>query len=445
MNERTRYLLIALVLLAAGAGCYWIWVHEPAYEGRSLSEWVEEAGELQGEYAASRANAAAQQAWEVRHQAATSAIRAIGSRALPHLLRWMRNAPRPSLTRDKIQAWLDQQSWVKLQLPERRDRSDLAYFGIQVLGSNAIPAIPELSRMLVQRINPPAAAACLQVIGPSAYPALARGLTNSSAEVQHVALFNLLEVARQLGPTVSLAMVDAITNGAVPLNELEVRYLGDSGPVLRGLTPWLESLMHNPTNPLAGTAMRLVTVSGENPAGYVPFFSERLTNATSAPDAAFALARVGPNGIPTLLQALTNPNPRISGAVLAALHPELKTALPGASLQSLSMSFDSRFGMWTGRVGSSLWPKLEALATSLELAGLLDHPGVPVRLQIVQLLERCGVYGAPGLSRAAEDGDETVRSCGAGGAQEIGCGGQGRGNRSRASRPTPDRASLHRP
>jgi peptidoglycan/xylan/chitin deacetylase (PgdA/CDA1 family) len=410
MKRLRRSAFFILPLVAASVACYVFWPREPMFQERPLSEWLGELAALGPGPHAGESREPARLLWNTEYQGATAAVRSIGPSALPYLLRWLCHAPRRSPLREKVEELLDRQSWIKVRLPQREDRTELAYMGFKVLGPMAIPAVPRLSKLLVRPAYAEEAAACLQAMGPAGFPALACGLTNSDPSVRHVALVCLLHEGTQLGPAVLPVLIGAITNGICPLDEEVVRLLGDSGPVVRGLEPWLDSIVCSPTNALAGPAIRLITAASDKPQKYLPIFSEQLVATNLSRDAAFALARVGPAGVPPLLRALTNLDLRVKGAALSAIHPDFGGAMPGYPFYDPSSSFDLRCGVWTRRAGLVSRPEMEALATSGKLMTLLDNPEVPVRQQIVQLLGHCGPYGAPGLSRAAEDGDETVRA-----------------------------------
>jgi peptidoglycan/xylan/chitin deacetylase (PgdA/CDA1 family) len=406
-KRRQRFLWTAALAVAASLGLHAWWAdREPVFQDRKLSEWLAQVEELERYHIRDESGEPARSRWESQHREASAAVHSIGPNAIPWLLKWLRTAPRPGPLAMKLEELLEQQSWIKLRLPERQDRSGLAYVGFCVLRSNAVSAIPHLSSLLARPAHAAEAAACLGAIGPAAFPALARGLTNSDLRVQQEVLMILLQEERRLGPVLPV-VVNAITNGICPLGEWAARHLADGGPVVRGLAPWLDSIARNPTNALAGTAMWLLPIAGGPPETYVPILSEALTNTALASDAAFALALAGARGVPPLLQGLTNPHPAVRGAALAALNPKFRTARPGGHL---SVQSDLDRHRWRDGSRNPVRRELEIFATADWLAQLLDQSDAAVRLQIVQLLGRCPPYGAAGLSWAAEDGDEGVRA-----------------------------------
>ena len=91
MNNGRRNGLIVLALIAASVAGYLSWPREPVFEGRTLSDWLEEVIASHHERPSAEAGEA------------VSAVRSIGPSAVPHLLRWLRSAPIASPLRDKVQ------------------------------------------------------------------------------------------------------------------------------------------------------------------------------------------------------------------------------------------------------------------------------------------------------------------------------------------------------
>jgi hypothetical protein len=87
MKRTRRFRFLLLFILVIGLTGYAVWSREPVYEGRELSAWLGELVELAGHAPSSEGYESARPAWEARHEKAVSAIRSIGVKALPHLLR----------------------------------------------------------------------------------------------------------------------------------------------------------------------------------------------------------------------------------------------------------------------------------------------------------------------------------------------------------------------
>ena len=138
MHKRKVYLLLlAGAVLAPVLVVVFSREREPEYAGKRLSEWVEI-------YAATGTVVSAQ----TQKEDAANAIRHIGTRAPPFLLKWMQYEPAPWKSRlcDEVNRRL------KLSLPladERKTRRALAAMNaFHVLGPQADRALPELTRLL---------------------------------------------------------------------------------------------------------------------------------------------------------------------------------------------------------------------------------------------------------------------------------------------------------
>lgn len=357
----------------------WFTFHsrEPEYQGKRLSAWLEDLShEPKPEEMGDEERGSA--AFQARIAKVTEAVRAIGTNALPFLLEWSRTSPTKSPLRDKIQDLLDKQSLLNIQLPERKDQLGLAFEGLFALGPAAAPAIPELGRLLERDETSWQASICLHAIGPMAIPTLVRCLTNGTPRTRSRALLTL----------------------------------GDFGSDARQLTPLILSFTQSTNRFLADPALRVVSEVSERPADFIPLFAAHLGNTNTARGAAFALARIGPPGLPVLLEALTNEQREIKSAVIAALRPRIlepdigwATNLPGDRFSSASGSFDSKCNQ--GMIGSN--PRRETLAVVSALTKILDCNNADIRLSVVKHLEPYGADAAPGLCKALEDSSESVR------------------------------------
>ena len=236
LTRRTRlawcaFGVTAMVLCAAR------W-REPVSQGRSLTSWLEELEALEGQNPIEADwGAKAPREWEARHQRATAAVRDIGVRALPGLLRRLRDAPQPSPLLDKAQHVLDAHSPVNLHIPRRPDFSYQALLGFRALGPMAMSALPELGRLLLQPAHAEAAGECLDCLFPAALPSFAGALTNSCLQVQSVAMWHLVRAAPRLGPALLPVLMDAGTNPACQVHARAMMGLGDLGSAARQAAP----------------------------------------------------------------------------------------------------------------------------------------------------------------------------------------------------------------
>jgi len=164
---RRRLFLTVIACLAAVCVAVFVWPSEPepVYQGRRLSSWLLDSGPFPSGH----------------EQGAGEAIRQMGTNSLPCLLRWLRYE-RPAwrdyalATYDKLPGAFQQQAIKDSLVGGRAQKlSDAALWTFQLLGSDAAPAVPELTRMLKDPTKSALAGRvmyCLGGIGEPARPAL---------------------------------------------------------------------------------------------------------------------------------------------------------------------------------------------------------------------------------------------------------------------------------
>ena len=168
--RKHRKLRIALACLAVVAGVVVFATRdtEPHYQGRSLSQW------LMIYYESDRLNRDPAQ-----RPVAAAAIRAVGTNALPQLIKW---------TCYEVPTW---HAYITRALPRSTalrsansrptrttvyrgfHRAHAAQLGFRLLGTNAVSAIPELTTISQDTSRPQAAARAQQVL---------QSLTNAPAK-----------------------------------------------------------------------------------------------------------------------------------------------------------------------------------------------------------------------------------------------------------------------
>jgi hypothetical protein len=157
--------LIAAVTLRSPA--------EPQYKNRTLSDWIERY--LRNDHFADTND----------YEEAIRAVHTIGTNALPHLLSWIQyegtpwrfiiytNAPR-----------FAKRTAALLLLPNAMERKqNLALSGFFMLGTNAAPAIPELTALMADTNRPHTARVAtyaLAYLGTYALPPMLAALTNTN-------------------------------------------------------------------------------------------------------------------------------------------------------------------------------------------------------------------------------------------------------------------------
>ena len=144
---------------------------EPSYNGKPLSEWLFELDLAQSVYE-SLYNP------QPGEPAPAEAIRQIGTNAIPTLLDILGATGRNKewvLGRAKSKAFRDKFHNKNVPLDDLRDT---AVQGFGVLGTNAVSAVPKISKLLRQTETSYAAAAALAELGPEGFTALTNGISD---------------------------------------------------------------------------------------------------------------------------------------------------------------------------------------------------------------------------------------------------------------------------
>ncbi|HSH16827.1 MAG TPA: HEAT repeat domain-containing protein [Verrucomicrobiae bacterium] len=288
----TALLLLILYLGTAGE-------REPTYEGRPLSEWIS----IYGENVLNRGSGF----HDKEQDAAANAIRAIGTNGLPFLIKWI--AYDPGTLRlhvwtreDTFANWLRGRSIVHQWLFGGSARAYSSQSAFEVLGDQAIPAIPKLHRI-----------AC----------------TAGRSETQMAAVTCLFNI----GPAATAALTNVLTTTGIvgePYIRTRLRQLGaNSAPFVPIL---VEQLKHGSLDSAFDSADMLGALK-LNPEEVIPALIERLADPHPEIRAAAAssLARFGAqaiNALPALNQLETDPERRVSAAASDAI-----TAITGVALE----------------------------------------------------------------------------------------------------------------
>jgi hypothetical protein len=118
---------------------------EPIYHGKSLSAWLanyplypnQPIKGLDGKYRAQT---------RAELEEIESAVRNMGTKALPSLVEWVRAEDNPKKL--ELMAFLDKHPRIPLHLRPSREKNQLALRGFRVLGRLAQPAAPDLLQLL---------------------------------------------------------------------------------------------------------------------------------------------------------------------------------------------------------------------------------------------------------------------------------------------------------
>jgi hypothetical protein len=175
MRKRV-YILIAAMLLAAFALGIWEARRHmgPVYLGKALSQWLEEVPDDWGHPVTGRLD-------PEERPAAAKAVRAMGTNALPELIRMMEARDWPPKQR---LLWLASSPWlIDITHTTPRERQKVqALFGFCALGTNANPAVPALMDFLLRQGEYHTAAA-LAYMSPEGVLSLSQALTNRDIDL----------------------------------------------------------------------------------------------------------------------------------------------------------------------------------------------------------------------------------------------------------------------
>ena len=246
---------------------------EPAWQGKKLSQWL--------------TNCNSDDPRDLS-ESARQAIRAMGTNALPPLLRMVARKDSSALLR--LRVWAGKGSIIRQLTPPSHYISRIsAAAGIEALGREAAPAAPELIKLLNADQTFYPAALALGAIGPPAIPSLARALTNRSA-------------LTRIG---ALQALDFMHGAEDAIPDL-LRSLDDSDPVVR-----------------EGAALTLGDMR-KQPDRVVPKLMERLadTNTSVRADAAIAIGLFEAQGrmaVPKLLALQNDSSAEVRQQATAAL------------------------------------------------------------------------------------------------------------------------------
>lgn len=202
MDEtRRKFLILAAAVLLLGIVLFAAvrYHREPSYEGKTLSEWL-----TSGLY------------WnDGVPEVEAVAIRAMGTNVIPFLLDWIQYQPRDWNGKvDKFSL-----RFLGLNFFERHQISEAvraynAATAFEVFGSEANPAIPELTRLMETSVGdyiPIHSSLALAKIGPAAFPALLARLTNQPTKVSYRSFFVVEMMGTNAFPVVPI-MLQCLTN-----------------------------------------------------------------------------------------------------------------------------------------------------------------------------------------------------------------------------------------
>jgi hypothetical protein len=188
MSKRKKATLLTICLLAAALVALLSRDAGPHYRGRSLYKWL----------VFYQTHVENQDPPQVKE--AMRAITAIGTNAIPYLMKWIQQEPPPwqkSAPRSLFGSSWDIPPARLLIYGPGHDRADLAMLGFILLDTNAVSAIPGLATMVNDRNRPVTAQramTALSTLGLPAFPHLTAALSNTNCPTRYWAAMSLATV-----------------------------------------------------------------------------------------------------------------------------------------------------------------------------------------------------------------------------------------------------------
>jgi HEAT repeat protein len=345
-NQRTFIFLGILVGLSICIGLF----REPQYQGRSLTNWLQQ-------YADSAGNETQ------RLEQASTAVRAIGAKkALPIILDLVETKD------DRVSLWLIDK-WDKykyrllatfrqdpyqddlIRLHDAREFQLYGLAGLEILGTNAAPIAPELGKILSDKEYDFVIKRGLLLIGKPAEPVLCCALTNQDADIRAWSVDAVLDVTSDVGAYITRikpllhdpvaevrgAAVEAIgwqteaPDLALPLLVASLKDPADSvsaraADALSGFgansLPFFLTLSNLAESGDPGTAKAsLKTLVTIDPKDAFPVLTNFIARGKpGADDVLRAFAKAAPDrALPVILNRLQSPDPKTRGNALGML------------------------------------------------------------------------------------------------------------------------------
>ncbi len=322
---KKRAVIGAAIALVSVVFAYLLLGREPRYGGRSLTGWLKEycetsMGSTQG---AAEAHAA---------------IRAIGvTKSLPVLFELIRAEENPTST------WLNHRSeQFGLRFLRRPSADDFQMYGLsgfEALGTNAAPAIEQLTKMVEAGDHGIIAVQCLAVIGKPAETALCQCLTNFDDNVQAFAVTALAGLTDDVDVYVGRIKDNLKSNSAI-VRSSAVDCLGSQTNASELIIPLLVTALQDKNERVSARAAESLCKFGPQAMTAFPFLT-RLVNEEQGPQsraAMRALSAIAPiEAVPILSNAVVNGAATNVAHALNLLHP----IAPRLSLQLTLEQFRS--------------------------------------------------------------------------------------------------------
>jgi HEAT repeat protein len=203
-------ILLAVSFVGLAGGVFWMLSRpvEPVYQGRPLSAWLNELYP---------------QLNEDTNQAASAAFRQMGTNAIPALLKIIQSGDPPF--EDLFSELNRMQSRVHFPVRERWQQRWAASRALYAMGTNARPAFPTLTNLLLHDSAATYGALPLAGMGSEGLPPLLAALTNQSPFIRAAAARGLEEERSDLNIVVP-ALIARLSDRDTNVHQMAVTALG---------------------------------------------------------------------------------------------------------------------------------------------------------------------------------------------------------------------------
>lgn len=239
-----RFVMVTGLLLAGVVG-FLVWrdpgPRDAVFEGRTLTSWLDH------HVASSAANPPYNSpGWKK----ADEAIRHIGTNGIPTLLTMIRAKDRPPFVL-KLMETARRRGWMRVGYRYAMTRHEEAEYAFEMLGTNAVGAVPELIRIYEQNISPSSqrsAALALGHIGrgaQGALPAFIQRFTHTNGEVRFYAVSAVMHIGGEPGVVVP-ALTSALNDSNVNVRWNALVGLSKFGGRARPAVPEILKMLNDP-------------------------------------------------------------------------------------------------------------------------------------------------------------------------------------------------------
>jgi len=288
---KTPRIFVFIVLIATSGGMLLLLLREPHYQGRSLTSWLQQCNDN---------TVIGMQ----RVPEAQTAVRAMPvKKVLPRLLKFVETTDDPvSLS------VIDLSDRFRIQFLKWHTAEDfqkLGFAGFDALGTNAAPAVEELSNLLDDRDCAFAALRCLAAIGKPAEASICKALTNQDSRVREVSISVLAGVTDDVDVYVN-RLTNSLNDPDINVRLVAIRSIALQRTVPDSVIPILIKELQRSEDEAEQVTEYLANF-GTNAAAAFPVLSNLVISAHSqnlANSALRTIAMVAPDkALPLVLQS----------------------------------------------------------------------------------------------------------------------------------------------